>query len=654
VFLLRVIVSKKLGIGMGFLALLLLLAAPSAAQTGSLIKLEQLASGLDNPVAITHAGDGTGRLFITEQTGKIRLYKPATGLAGTAFLDISSLVETVGEQGLLSVAFHPSFETNGRFFVYYTNKSGDNVVASYTASPANADTVSTSTAQIILTISHPTYGNHNGGQLQFGPDGYLYLATGDGGSDGDPNNNGQNINSLLGKLLRLDISVSPYAIPASNPFVGKAGDDRIWAYGLRNPWRFSFDRANGDMFIGDVGQSSWEEINHKPSGVAGANYGWRLMEGAHCFNPATNCDPGGLTYPILEYPNGGEECSVTGGYRYRGTQEPTLGGIYVYGDFCSGRIWGGIQSGSWSSNLLFDSALLISTFGEDESGELYVADRRDAPNGGLYRIRAERRIVNTAGYVLDRFGGLHPYREGTSNAANISNGPYWPGQDVARGVALRSSTGGYVLDAYGAIHSFGTAPHITATAYWLGWDIARGVAVNPDVNGGYVLDGFGGLHPFGNAVKVTNGPYWNGFDIARGVVLTPGSTAANPKGYVLDGFGGVHPFGSAPGATASAYWGGWDIARGITSNSAGTGGYTLDGWGGVHAFGTSSSAVKISSYWSGWDIARGLTALGDGTGGFVLDGFGGLHAFTVGTNLLPQNPTISGYWPNWDISLDVT
>jgi hypothetical protein len=274
--------------------------------------------------------------------------------------------------------------------VDYTNTAGDIVIARYSGSPGS-NVADPTSGLILLTIPHPTFANHNGGQLQFGPDdGYLYIGVGDGGSGGDPSNHGQSLDTLLGKLLRIDINgASPYAIPAGNPFIGVPGAlPEIWAYGLRNPWRFSFDRSTHDLFIGDVGQDSWEEVDFQPAGsLGGQNYGWNIMEGNHCFNPPSNFNSTGLTLPILEYAHGSGDsigCSISGGYRYRGTQNPGLTGIYFYGDFCTGRIWGASeQAGAWTTAELLDTSLSISTFGEDEAGEIYVADYAQ---GVIYRI----------------------------------------------------------------------------------------------------------------------------------------------------------------------------------------------------------------------------------------------------------------------------
>ena len=344
-----------------------------------------ITSGLTSPVAITNAGDGSGRLFITEQTGTVRIFT-GTVLLPTPFLDVHTLVSCCGEQGLLSVAFHPNYATNGFFYVDYTDVAGNTVIARYHVSgdPNVADPAS---ASILLTIPQP-YANHNGGQLQFGADGYLYIGMGDGGSGGDPQNHAQNLNDLLGKILRIDVDgAPPYAIPPTNPFVGVPNTrPEIWAWGLRNPWRFSFDRLTHDLYVGDVGQNLWEEVDFQPaSSPGGENYGWRFMEGFHCYNPPTGCNDGTLTLPILEYGHN-PGCSVTGGYVYRGTSIPQLHGVYFYGDYCSGIVWGAVRdcAGSWSTTQLLDSPYNISSFGEDESGEVYVTDL----GGAVYRIAA--------------------------------------------------------------------------------------------------------------------------------------------------------------------------------------------------------------------------------------------------------------------------
>lgn len=344
---------------------------------------EVIATGLQAPVDITHAGDGSGRLFIVEQPGRIRVIKQGA-LLSRPFLDITSLVLYGGERGLLGLAFHPNYAQNGYFYVNYTRQTdGATVVARYRVSTDDPDVADPASVITLLVIAQP-YANHNGGCLKFGPDGYLYIGMGDGGSGGDPQNYAQNKESLLGKLLRIDVDGgSPYAIPADNPFVNQPGADEIWALGLRNPWRFSFDRLSGDLYIADVGQNAWEEVNFQPANAAGGiNYGWRCREGTHPYNSSPPCnDPNflaTLTDPFTEYSHS-EGYSVTGGFVYRGTRYPNLYGTYFFADYVNGKIWS-IKKLSdapltWSScTLELDADFNISSFGEGEDGELYVAN----------------------------------------------------------------------------------------------------------------------------------------------------------------------------------------------------------------------------------------------------------------------------------------
>jgi len=358
------------------LALLLFLLLSTFAHAA--VVFEPVATGLSEPVSITHAGDS--RLFITLQGGQIVIHDGTSRLP-VPFLDISNLVSTGFERGLLSVAFHPRYAQNGAFFVNYTNTLGTTIVARYLRSAADPNRADASSGQVLLRIEQP-FANHNGGQLQFGPDGYLYIGMGDGGSGGDPGNRAQSLGTLLGKMLRIDVAEfePEYSIPSSNPY-----GNEIWAVGLRNPWRFSFDRLTGDMWIADVGQGSIEEIDFQPaSSIGGENYGWRRMEGSRCFNPSTNCNPGTLVLPVFEYGHSNGACSVTGGYVYRGTRSPRLYGKYIYGDFCNGMIWTGERQGDGTviSRVLADTSFSISTFGEDVNGEVYVADH----DGAIYRI----------------------------------------------------------------------------------------------------------------------------------------------------------------------------------------------------------------------------------------------------------------------------
>jgi glucose/arabinose dehydrogenase len=335
------------------------------------IELDVVATGLRNPVHLT-APAGDARLFIVEQEGRIRIVQNGQ-LLPTPFLDIVSKVGSGGERGLLSVAFHPQYRTNGLFFVNYTDRSGHTNVERYTVTsdPNRADA---SSARRVLLIQQP-YSNHNGGHILFGPDNMLYVAMGDGGSGGDPQNHGQDRTDLLGDLLRLDVSGDPYMVPADNPFRNAANvRGEIWAYGLRNPWRIAFDRVAGNLYIADVGQNQVEEINVVRTSAAGLNYGWRFMEGGRCYNPASNCNRSGLITPVVEYSHS-DGCSVTGGLVYRGSRISSLRGHYFYGDYCQGWIRSfrydngqAADQRSWD----FGNIGSILSFGEDSSGELYV------------------------------------------------------------------------------------------------------------------------------------------------------------------------------------------------------------------------------------------------------------------------------------------
>jgi glucose/arabinose dehydrogenase len=340
------------------------------------VELAPVASGFGAITAITNAGDE--RLFVTIQTGQVRILSGGQMLP-TAFLDVSDLISVGSERGLLSTAFHPSYAENGFFFVYYTNDGGDIEIARLQRSASDPNQADPTSRVVVLTIPHPGASNHNGGQLQFGPDGYLYIGTGDGGSANDPPCNAQRDEVLLGKLLRIDVDQnvnSPpfYGVPADNPFATPGGPrDEIWAKGLRNPWRFSFDRLTGDLWIGDVGQGSREEIDFQPrASTGGENYGWKMMEGTNCANGSASgcpsgvpaCNAPGLVLPRYQYSHG-EGCSVTGGFIYRGALVPALAGRYVYGDYCSGRLWA-------DGEQLEPQAQGLSTFGEDVAGEIYV------------------------------------------------------------------------------------------------------------------------------------------------------------------------------------------------------------------------------------------------------------------------------------------
>ena len=356
------------------------------------IALQALPFGFRQPLYLTHAGDGSGRMFVVEKNGTIRIVK-GDQVLGTPFLDIASKVRSSGnEQGLLGLAFHPRYAENGRFFVGYTDKAGRNTVERYQVS-ADPDRADATTGVTLLSIDDPA-SNHNGGMVAFGPDGKLWVGTGDGGASGDRYQNGQNRQALLGKMLRLDVdNGEPYGIPTDNPYVGNAAYlPEIWAIGMRNPWRYSFDRANGDLWIGDVGQNAYEEIHRVPGGSAGGlNFGWPIMEGLHCYPSGTRCDPGPYDQPVAEYGRSGG-CSVTGGYVYRGPAYPSLHGLYFFGDFCTGKIWSldPQEGGAWRMTEQLQQPLQISSFGEDEAGEVYVVTfSGDANAHRIYRIIAK-------------------------------------------------------------------------------------------------------------------------------------------------------------------------------------------------------------------------------------------------------------------------
>ena len=353
------------------------------------VQLQTVLSGLTFPVYVTHAHDGRDRLFIIEKVGRVRVAQPGASTS-TVFLDITSRVLSSGnEQGLLGLAFHPQYSINGRFFVYYTRPgagaaSGTIVIAEYHVSVSDPNLGDFNSEIVLLTIPHPTNTNHNGGTIEFGPDGYLYAGPGDGGSANDPPNNAQNINALLGKILRIDIDhpngAIPYSSPPTNPFFGSTpGADEIYAYGMRNPYRYSFDRGTGQLYVADVGQGAREEIDIV---TLGGNYGWRVMEGMICnpnFNGGICTPPPGSILPIFDYSHTAGRCSITGGFVYRGARTTVPMGVYVYADYCTGEIWQ-LQSGT--NTLLLDSPLNITSFGEDEAGEVCVVGQ----NGTLNRL----------------------------------------------------------------------------------------------------------------------------------------------------------------------------------------------------------------------------------------------------------------------------
>jgi glucose/arabinose dehydrogenase len=349
--------------------------------------LERVVGGLSRPILVTAPPGDTQRLFVVEQTGLIRVVRDDT-LLTVPFLDLTTAIVCCGEQGLLGLAFHPRYAQTGFLYVNYTDTGGTTRVVRYTVS-ADPDVADAASAFPILSQAQP-YANHNGGMLAFGPDGYLYIGLGDGGSGGDPDGNGQDLGTWLGKMLRLDVDGgSPYAIPPTNPYAGSTtARPEIWASGLRNPWRYSFDRLTGDLYIGDVGQNASEEVDFQPADSRGGeNYGWNIMEGTVCYQ--AGCSSTGLALPVLSYPNPDDGCAVTGGYVYRGRSAPALTGAYVYADYCGGwvrsfRLVSG-QATDHQDWIALRPGGQISSFGEDGRGEVYVVKYGNT-SGAIYRI----------------------------------------------------------------------------------------------------------------------------------------------------------------------------------------------------------------------------------------------------------------------------
>ena len=369
-----------------------------ATVTGTSLTTELVAAGFTLPLHLATPPHDRNRLFVVEQAGAIKIIKSGKTLA-RPFLDIRDRVRSGGERGLLSIAFHPDHASNRRFFVYYTEATGDLVIAEFASSANDPDLADPASERRLLVISHRKYGNHNGGQLAFGPDHYLYIGTGDGGSGGDPDNNAQTRTSLLGKLLRIDVDRreggKPYGTPSSNPFVkDRNAAPEVWAYGLRNPWRFSFDRTTGDLYIADVGQNAWEEVDVQPaSSRGGENYGWRYMEGAHCFDPPEGCPKAGLTLPVFEYPQTLGGSSITGGFVYRGCRMPELRGTYFFSDYVKGFGGSFVLANGRATKVRDVTRELapppphriknLSSFGEDAQGELYLVEHQE---GEIYRL----------------------------------------------------------------------------------------------------------------------------------------------------------------------------------------------------------------------------------------------------------------------------
>jgi glucose/arabinose dehydrogenase len=371
-------------------------ALPSAAlggsfdPTGQTVETEVVVAGLEAPVDVANAGDGSGRLFVVEQAGRIRVIKDRTALA-EPFLDITDRIASGGERGLLGLAFHPDYPADPRFFVDYTDRDGNTVISQFQVSPTDPNLADQDSETILLHIDQP-FANHNGGAVVFGPDGMLYIGMGDGGSAGDPQGNGQRLDTLLAKVLRIDVNVQrgnaiPYLIPPDNPFVANAqAQPEIWLTGLRNPWRMRFDRATGDLWIGDVGQNAWEEIDVARAGTSGQNYGWNRMEGFHCYQPATACDQTGLTMPVAEYGHG-DGCAVIGGVVVRDPRQGRLDGGYLFGDACSDNLWLMSPAGDARREPTIVARLgrTLSSIGEGEDGTVYATSLSP---GELLRLHA--------------------------------------------------------------------------------------------------------------------------------------------------------------------------------------------------------------------------------------------------------------------------
>jgi glucose/arabinose dehydrogenase len=341
-------------------------------------------SGLAKPLGLAAPADGSGRLFLLEQAGTIRVFQNGS-LLPNPLLDITGRVGSRStEQGLLGIALHPDFAKNGFFYVNYTDVNGNTVIARFQVSAQDPNQADPNSEKVLLRVGQP-YPNHNGGSMVFGPDGYLYMGLGDGGSAGDPHGNGQNTNVLLGKLLRVDVNGgAPYAIPPANPFANGGGKAEVWAYGLRNPWRFTFDRLTGDLYIADVGQNNWEEVDFLPANSpGGADFGWNYREGMHPYRGSPPADLK-LTDPVAEYSHA-DGCSVTGGYVYRGAALPEFRGIYLFSDYCSGRVWGLLRGadGAWQSQVLFQTGYNVTSFGQDTNGEIYLIDQG---SGSIFRL----------------------------------------------------------------------------------------------------------------------------------------------------------------------------------------------------------------------------------------------------------------------------
>jgi uncharacterized protein (TIGR03437 family) len=519
----------------------------AASLWGQEVRTVQVANGVSLPTDIQHAGDGSGRLFLVDQSGVIRILKNGS-VSPTPFLDIHTRVTNDGERGLLGLAFPPGFAQKQRFYVDYVDINGNTVIAQYRVT-ANPDIADPASETALLHITQP-FTNHKGGQVRFGPDGYLYIGMGDGGSGGDPMGNGQNLNTLLGKLLRIDVESSPgqVRIPPDNPFVNNTGArGEIWAYGLRNPWRFSFDRATNDLWIADVGQDTYEEVDLQPAAShGGENYGWNRMEGFHCYT--AGCSTEGITLPVAEYTHTDGACSITGAFRYRGTLSPGLRGTYIYGDYCNGHISGLEWNGSaWSSRLLLASGFGITTFGEDEAGEVYVADNK---TGVVYHIEGSKAprfsaasVTNSASFA----GGMVAGSLATVFAAGVRDSA---GTSVATQSPLPGSVDGVSVTVAGIaapIYAVANAAGQEQVTFQVPWEIAgrttAPVIITRDGNASASVD-----------VPVTTtqpGVYANG---GRAIVVRAADYSLRaPKGdFVFVYVSGLGPVSNQPADGAGA------------------------------------------------------------------------------------------------------
>ncbi len=506
----------------------------------------QIVSGLTDPVFVTNAGDGSNRLFIIEQTGQILVYKNG-GLLSTPFLNIAGLISNFtgvnGEQGLLCLAFDPNYSSNGIFYITYTTTNNDpaflytTTLARYHVSSGSPDQADPLSGAVLLSIPKK-YTNHNGGMIAFGPDGYLYMSMGDGGSGGDPDNNAQNLDTMLGKLLRLDVESAPppgqnYVIPPTNPFFGSTDPNvkkEIWAYGLRNPWRYSFDRSTGDLYIGDVGQAVEEEIDFQgASSAGGENFGWHILEGNLCFNPSTNCiKPTGYVPPVATYDHGANDsfgCAVTGGYVYRGSQYLSLQGVYLYGDFCSGKVLGLIKNpnNTWTASVVTSTGFTISSFGQDEQGELYLTNYG---GGAIYHISSGSvTISGNAGIA----GAMLGYVDGTLKTVTAQpDGSYQITVPYNWSGTVTPSLSGYGFNpgsrSYANLQTDLTSQDYTAVTAWFG-----GVQIQADQNVAVI-----GRPQIGGQVMAFNGPSSGSTTMYMPMLFKNAFGAYNSALYVQD------------------------------------------------------------------------------------------------------------------------